>query len=187
MKLRIISLLLILLLLLPLVIGCRQTPPPANEGGVPPTEGAAPEEPTDDKDLSADDHLEQKGYPLGFSISLIGLDGYGFNTADGLISYGTESKSFDFSDYLKILYYEMTERNVYAICESGGDLTYQTLAGEPPAEMSEGYRLTFTDNGVTYTIRTDRAALEAFGTRSDVSNFNGLLLSFSGFARTRYE
>lgn len=179
-----ILLLLLALLLILSAVGCQapvtETPEPENEQ-VPDASG----DPSD-SDLSPDDFLSTNGYPTGFSITLIGEEGYGFDTANARVFCGAEEKTYNFSSRLSSLYYEMSECNLYTICEASADLTYKAICGEEPSAENETYYLTFTDNGKTYSIKTDKAAMSAYASRSDVSNVSALIKSFSNFAKAIY-
>lgn len=181
MKKRHILLLLLAALLLLSAVACQGTPPEAPNGdttpGENPTEGTTP--------VTPDDHLEKNGYPLNFSITLVGENGYGLDTARSCVFYGSAETPCEFSaSTLASLYYEMTEHDIYAICEAGGDLTYKTISGDEPAGENETYYLTFTEGDVTHSVKTDKAAWEAYADRPDVSNLATLIKSFSGFARS---
>ena len=184
MKKHHILLLLLAALLLLSAVACQGTPPeaPSNgDAGAPPLEG-----PTDGTiPTTPDDYLDQNGYPMGFSITLVGENGYGLDTARSCVFYGSAEAPCEFSaSTLASLYYEMTEHDIYAICEAGGDLTYKTISGDEPAGENETYYLTFTEGDVTHSVKTDKAAWEAYADRPDVSNLASLIKSFSGFARS---
>ena len=79
----------------------------------------------------------------------------------------------------------MTEHNIYELC-AVGDLTYKAISGNDYTDLNEIYELTFTDNGTTYTVKTDKAALTAYASRSDISNLSGLVQSFTNLARLKF-
>jgi len=181
MKKRILALLLALLLLVPLG-ACKR-----NKGDEPPyTPNGGTESISDGEENEG--NSQDGPLPVGFSLYFVGEGGYGLDIANNRLLHGAESKNFDFSAILNALYYDMTECNIYAICRATPDLTYKAISGQEPTGENELYQLTFTDNGETYSIKTDKAALAAYqDTRSDISNLRSLVTNFSGFVRTRYE
>ena len=183
-KLRFLALLLTLVLLVS-VTACKKDdtdpPTPDNTG----TNGTDVEDVNNDGVSDAADYKLVNGYPLGFTLRLTGESGYGFDTASGQVFCGTEQKACDFTPQLSALYNEMTEHNIYDLC-AVGDLTYKAISGNDYNELNEVYELTFTEDGTTYSVKTDKAALIGYANRSDISNLSGLLQSFSNFARLKF-
>lgn len=138
-----------------------------------------------DGTADADDYKMTMGYPLGFTLRFTGESGYGFDTASGQVFCGTEPKACDFTALLSALYSEMTEHNIYVLCATN-DLTYKAISGNDYNELNEVYELTFTDNGTTYSVKTDKAALLGYADRSDISNLSSLIQSFSNLARSKF-
>lgn len=139
-------------------------------------------------DPEADDYMATKGYPYGFTLRFAKGD-WGFDTASGFFS-GTLTSPYDFSADLAALYQDILERNIYEISRLHADLTYATLSGgqTPPADTVT-YTVTFTDNGNTYTVTTDSAALNAYGAatqNSHVSNMKGMIHVLNGYATQRH-
>ena len=161
-------------------------PPPQSSIVINGEGGSSPS--TDSGEISdAQEHMAVKGYPLGFTLYVCGEGGYGFDTADSTVFCGNAPKTFDFTSMLPSLYQEMTEHNIYSICSTASDLTYRTITGTDPTGANEVYRLTFTDNGTTYTVTTDKAAIENYAAgHSDLADLAALLVSFSGLARVKY-
>ncbi len=190
MKKRIFTILLALLLLCALG-ACKKAPP---TGGDTPTDPSSPEEQgpaqvapgAEDVPSDADEHLLQMGYPLGYSVVFVGKEGIAFDTANAQITKNGVEKSYDFTTKLAAMYNEMSEHNLYEICGATADLTYKALSGADPEGENERYTLTFTDNGVTYTVVTDKAALERHSTRSDISNLSSLITSWTNLANLLY-
>lgn len=189
-KIRFFALLTALLLLLSFAAckkeegeGDNETYPPHQNGLV--INGAPVPDANEDGVSDASDFLLATGYPLGFTLQLTGEQGYGFDTATGTVFRGSEQKSCDFSSHLAALYAEMTEHDIYALCEKG-DLTYKAISGKDTADLNETYTLTFNNNGTTYTVKTDKAAFQSYGERSDISNLSALVESFSNFAALKF-
>ena len=191
MKKRLLAMLLALLLLCAFSACKKSPPPPTGEAPTIPTEPSQPQDPApeisgEDGPTEGDLHLLQKGYPLGYSIVFVGTGGVSFDTVNAQITKGGTPKGYDFTSKLAALYNEMCEHNLYAICEATSDLTYEALSGVAPEGENERYTLTFTDNGVTHTVITDKAALERHSTRSDISNLNTLIISWTNLANFLY-
>ena len=181
-KLRFLAWMMILLLLLS-AVACKKDDVSGN--GTPGGQDAATDSPDVNSETYADDYKAATGYPLGFTLRLTGQSGYGFDTASGTVFCGSEQKSYDFTSHLGALYAEMTEHDIYALCATG-DLTYKAIAGSDTTDLNETYTLTFTDNGTTYTVKTDKAALTAYADRSDIANLASLIQSLSGFAQLKF-
>ena len=183
-KLRFLAWLMAILLLLS-VAACKKDE--ANGNGTPDSSGedAATNAPDTGSVTDADDYRMAMGFPLGFSLRVTGQSGYGFDTASGTVFCGSEQKTYNFAPHLSALYAEMTEHDIYALCATG-DLTYKAIAGSDTADLNESYTLTFTDNGTTYTVKTDKAALNAYADRSDIANLASLIQSLSGFAQSKF-
>lgn len=191
MKKRILAMLLALLLLCALV-ACHKAPPP-NDGTAPdvpsdPSQPEAPEAPAEEEGpWDADQHLQQKGYPLGYTILFVGEGGVTIDTANAQIVKNGVPKGYDFTSKLASLYYEMCEHDLYIICEQGAaDLTYKAFSGSEPQGENERYTLTFTDDGKTYTVVTDKAALQSYAYLSTVGNMASLITSWTNLANHLY-
>jgi hypothetical protein len=187
-KLNFFALLLALVLLLS-ATACKKD---VTDGDLPPSAadaetagGAGAGDENGEGTLDADDFKMEMGYPLGFTLRMTGESGYGFDTASKQVFCGTEQKPCDLSAKLSALYGEMTEHDIYNLCATG-DLTYKAISGNDYHELNESYELVFTENGTTYSVKTDKAALLAYATRSDISNLSGLIRSFSNLARLHF-
>lgn len=163
------SLFLLLAVLLLCFGACRKDEeldtPPAGE-----PEGT---EQVGDDGSEPDTFFEQNGYPADYVIRFeAGEDG--FDTAAGELRRGNVLYSFDFTPKLGSLYYDVSEKNFYALPE---DLSLLALTGTAAPEGTRTYRVSITLNGETHTVSTDAEALRVTG-NSDISNLDSLVGEF---------
>lgn len=156
---------------LPSQIQTNTKPPVPNPDG----------DPAGTEESEADYFLSQNGYPYGFTLRFA-ANGRGFDTGAGQLFDGSATTAYDFSAKLASLYYDMTEQDIYTICNDHSDLTYAALSdGAAPTGSNVLYTISFTDNGTTYQVKVDSAAIAAYPNNPRISQMQVLIADFSGF------
>lgn len=133
------------------------------------------EPPRGDEGSEEDTFLQKNGYTEDFSIVFEAGEN-GLDTTKKEILYQNVLYTYDFTPHLRGIAYDLGEYNFRNLPE---DLTYKAITQEDAPQGTATYTITIVEEGKTYRLLTDAAALEIKG-NSDLAYAVAIVRTLSG-------